>query len=360
MKKKTVLLLLLIVVVAVGGYFLWKGETTKSNKIKVGVILPLTGDAAVYGKSLKNGLDIAVNEKNIELIYEDSKGDPKTAVNSMNKLISIDKVQMVIGDMFTNTTLAINPIADRNGILLLTPTASFSEISEKSRTTFRLYPSEKEEANLLFSFYQKNLKDERSAILVVNEDAMLKVANIINKCKDKQVIEYSKGVTDFKPILSKLNKDIKILFVIGYFEESSLIIKQSVETKRDFTFIGLSTLYTPQLDAFLGNIRSDIYLSAPYFSLDSTSVYIKEFEKEYLAKFNKNPDIWSGYGYDAGKIVERLIINSQKNRTDFISEMYNIKNFNGITGEITINKDRSISKAMNVIKYIDGHFEPTK
>lgn len=150
----------------------------------------------------------------------------------MNKLISVDKVNIVIGDMFTNTTMALVPIANKDQILLLSPTASYSEISEKGQTTFRLYPSEKEEGELLFSFSQHNYSDKRGAIVVVNEDAMLKVARIINQNENNQIIEYSKGLLDFKPILNKLDSKVEIVYLIGYIEECAQFIKQSVEMKK--------------------------------------------------------------------------------------------------------------------------------
>lgn len=358
MKNKGLIIGVIAIAIIALGWWFWKEKNQQSSDkqvVKIGVILPLTGEAAAYGNSLKKGLELNSN-KSLEFIFEDSKADPKTAVNAMNKLVSANNVKIVIGDMFTNTTMAINPIASKSNVLLITPTASSSQISETGSTTFRLYPSEKEEAELLSDFYKSNFKDEKTEIIVVNEDAMLKVADIIanNITANKQV--YSKGITNFNSIISKIPNDVKNIFIIGYIEESTLLIKQSKELNKNYTFIGLSTLYTPQLTSLLGNISSNIYLSAPYYSLESESKVVKNFLEAYKAKYNNEiPDVWAGYGYDAALIIDYLQKNEGKK--SYIEKMYDIKDFDAVTGTLTINKDRSILKKMNILKYENGDFK---
>ena len=252
--RKTLLGLILVALVAVVGYFLWRNAQEKTSEekevVKIGVILPLTGDAASYGKALKGGLDLAISdEKRIELVYEDSQGDPKTAVVGANKLLFVDKVDMIVGDMFSNTTLAIAPIVSKQNKLLLTPTASLSSLSDIG-TTFRLYPSEKEEAEVLQLFFRRMFSGKKSAILVVNEAPMLKVAEILNESNDKEIITYPRDIVDFSTIIEKLDKNIEVTFLIGYAEECAQIIKKSIQSHRKINFIGLSTLYTPRAIAF--------------------------------------------------------------------------------------------------------------
>lgn len=365
MRKKTITISLIVLAVVFGILFCVVQNQNRKNDnskgtVTIGAILPLTGDAASYGTSLKRGLDIAFSGYDVRLYCEDSKGDPKTAVNAVNKLINVDKVELLIGDMFTNTTMAIIPIASKNNILLLTPTASSSEVSEKGKTAFRLYPSEAEEGEELYSFSNKLFPDKKGSIIVVNENAMLKVAKVINKNNNKQIIEYSKGLVDFTPIIQKIDKNTEVVFLIGYFEENVRLIKQSIEMKKEFSFIGLSTLYTPQLSSTLGIIDVPIFISAPKSSLDTTNSHTADYIQKYRLKYKDNPDIWSGYGYDAGNIVLKIVKDSKENGTSYIDEMYNIVGYEGVTGTTTINKDRSINKTMDMVEYNDGKFNEIK
>lgn len=189
---------------------------------------------------------------------------------------------------------------------------------------------------------------------------MLKVARIINQNENNQIIEYSKGLLDFKPILNKLDSKVEIVYLIGYIEECAQFIKQSVEMKKNYTYIGLSTLYSPQLFSLIGNINNQIFISAPSMSLDSTDkMSTQGFIENYSKIYNEVPDIWAGYGFDAGKIITKVINAASIHKTSYVSEMFNIQDYLGVTGYISINEDRSISKTMSIIKYESGEFTET-
>ena len=89
-------------------------KTSKNTtKIKIGVIVPLSGEGAQFGEEIKNGIEIALKQNNLrdrfEIIYEDGKIDPKTSLSAYQKLSSLDKVNIIIGPLGPNTTLAVAP-----------------------------------------------------------------------------------------------------------------------------------------------------------------------------------------------------------------------------------------------------------
>lgn len=108
---------LLCLMVALSGI---TSSESRSGSIKIGAILPLTGDSAAWGEQGKYGIELAVEEinakggingKKLEVVYEDSQAIPKNAIISIQKLINIDKVPAVVGDIVSATTLAMAPIA---------------------------------------------------------------------------------------------------------------------------------------------------------------------------------------------------------------------------------------------------------
>ena len=130
-KFQTILLMLSMLASAIS--FSGCGKNDESNEIKMGVMLALTGDSANYGNRSLHGLLWAtekinanggINDKKIKLIVEDSKSNPQDAVNAFEKLITVDNVKIVIGDIISGTTLAVAPIAEKNKILLFAPGAS--------------------------------------------------------------------------------------------------------------------------------------------------------------------------------------------------------------------------------------------
>ncbi|MBC8180531.1 ABC transporter substrate-binding protein [candidate division KSB1 bacterium] len=331
--------------------------------ILIGAILPLTGDAAMYGKSLQTGVNLAlelINEinKQMDIVFYDSKADPKTAVSAINKLISFDKVEGIIGDMFTSTTMAIAPIAQKDNTLLISPTASSSQITSIGDNIFRLYPSEVEEGEALSDFYKQKFQNDKTGIIVVNESAMLNVSDVIKNNCNREVdffTTYSPNIDNFKSIISKIPKDIKTLFILGYFNESINLIKQCIELNKQFNFLGLSTLYTPKLFE-LGVTHDNIFLTAPYFSIETEKANVKEFIYRYNEKFGKLPDVWAAYGFDATNIIFNVLEEAQEKGKRPSSVLNSLIEYPGVTGRLTINADRSISKEMKIVTIKDNAF----
>ena len=121
-------------------------DRVEEKVVKIGAILPLTGDAAKYGESAKEGIELAIKEINaeggvkghkIEIIYEDSQGLPTTGVSAFQKLITSNRVPAVIGGLFSSVTLAIAPIANREHVVVLSPTSSAPAITKAGDYIFR-------------------------------------------------------------------------------------------------------------------------------------------------------------------------------------------------------------------------------
>jgi branched-chain amino acid transport system substrate-binding protein len=114
-------------------------------EIKIGAIFALTGDAAPYGERAKRGVELALEEINkggikgrkIKITYEDSQGNPQKAVSAFLKLINLDKVKFILGPLSTTEVLAIAPMAEKEKILILTPTASAPQITKAGDYIFR-------------------------------------------------------------------------------------------------------------------------------------------------------------------------------------------------------------------------------
>jgi ABC-type branched-subunit amino acid transport system substrate-binding protein len=104
--------------------------STSAGPIKIGAVLSLTGDAAPWGESAKNGIDLAVktinanggiNGRSVQVVFEDDHTDGKSAVSAYNKLVNVDHVSGVIGSVFDFNTQPLLPLAESNRIALITP-----------------------------------------------------------------------------------------------------------------------------------------------------------------------------------------------------------------------------------------------
>lgn len=145
-------------------------DSRASYPITIGFVGPLSGDAASYGASVKNAVFLAVKDlktqgKNVNMIYEDSACNGEAAARALNKLITVDKVRFVIGGVCIGETLAMAPIAERERVLVFSPSATSTEITDAGDFMFRNIPSDAASGAALADF----MRGDYSSIAVVSE-----------------------------------------------------------------------------------------------------------------------------------------------------------------------------------------------
>lgn len=376
MKRKIWIGIGIVVLVALAIVLIVTNTKKEPEEIKIGAIAPLTGDAAIYGLDLKKGMDLALEEinsrggikdKNIKIIYEDSQANPKVAVSAINKLINIDKVLMIIGDMFSSTTLAIAPIAQKSKIVLLSPTASAEAVPNTGDYIFSIYPSDAYDGKFLAEFSSKKLKKKNVAIIYVQADAMIvckeayktTLANLGGKVIAEE--DYAPKTDDFRSILSKikpLNPDL--IFLSGYLNELTKILRQAREIGITSQFITISTAYDVKLFELAGDSAEGIIISAPFYEPELKLSEVVRFREKFNKKYNEIPNVWAAYGYDVIKICCLAIENSRQKGTEIKTELLNIKQYSGITGETSFLKNGSVEKTLRIIVVRNKEFTKLK
>ena len=118
-----------------------------SNEIVIGEYGSLTGTTATFGISTRNGIDMAIDEVNAEggvlgrqvrVIVEDDQGRPEEAQTVVTKLITSDQVVAVLGEVASSRTLAAAPVAQQNGIPMVTPSSTNPRVTEVGDYIFRV------------------------------------------------------------------------------------------------------------------------------------------------------------------------------------------------------------------------------
>ncbi len=208
-----VAIVIILIIVILG----FSGRQTETGPIRLGFISALSGEAASLGEAEKKATEMAVVEINaaggingrpIEIVYEDGKCSGKEALNAVNKLITVDKVKVILGGSCSSETLAIIPVIDKNKVMLFSAGSSNPGLTGSSKYFFRNYPSDLANAaidgELMSRLYKK------VAIVSENVDFPVGVKNILKKIfGDKGVTivldeVYNSGTKDFRSILSKV------------------------------------------------------------------------------------------------------------------------------------------------------------
>lgn len=193
--------------------------TGESDTITIGGILPLTGDAAVYGTPLQRLIDLTVEEinaaggingKKMAVQWENGECNARSGSTAAQKLIDVDKVQVVLGGFCSSETLALAPIAEAAHVVTLSPGSSNPSISQAGDYIFRDFPSDASQGELdatesLAAGYKK------AVVLAEQTDYALGVKDVFvdqfTKGGGEATVEtYTSETTDFKTPLLKLKE----------------------------------------------------------------------------------------------------------------------------------------------------------
>ncbi len=375
MKNKNLLIIVGTIVILIAGYFVLQNNqniVNDDNKlIKIGAILPLTGDAANYGIGLKRGMDLAVKEINsdsltplLKIIYEDDKASPNFAISAYNKLKSVDKINYIIGGMFSNVALSLAPIVENDNIILMSPTASAVEYSEYGDHLFRIYPSDIYDGNFLANFTFHKLNVNNVAIISVDAASTIEISRVfaekfkLNGGTISFTNSYKKGDKNFRSILQKLkSNDSDIIFIPGYLEDLAILLKQAKELGLNKTFLTISTVYDNKLFEIAGNAAEGLIFSAPVYNSSGDNLETKYFVKIFSEEYGETPDILAAYGYDVVKISYNALSKSHSNLDEIINNLMSIKDYPGVTGKTSFDKNGDVIKELRILKVKDNSFK---
>ena len=176
-------LVIIVVVIVAFGIKQRPESAPQASQVKIGVILPQTGDLSVTGEKMYNGVRLAAMDlpANVQLVYEDDHSDVTTGVTVANKLLSVDKVDFLVGLYNPDEVKAVDPIAKAAGKEIFT--TNFCDSSFRPLgNVFCGYPGAKDQLATAIPMIQKrNLKkfalvDSNSSFGIDSRDAMKTIA----------------------------------------------------------------------------------------------------------------------------------------------------------------------------------------
>ncbi|MFX0212349.1 MAG: ABC transporter substrate-binding protein, partial [Candidatus Hodarchaeota archaeon] len=257
-KATWIIIGIIIIIVIILTLFLQKAK--EQEVVKIGAILPLTGNSAQYGAWIKNGIDMSVDEINgkgginghkVSVIYEDSQGNANLGVTAFRKLVDMENIKIFI-TAITSVILPILPIADEEKVLIIT-SSTHEEVIKPDRLTLRNYPTAIQEASFLADFAYNSKGLRKIALVYSNEDAWNSYAETIKDFysdnKEEVLIEerYEPGSIDFRSILTKVKKESPEAIFIGGWKELANIFNQARELGIEVQLLGTNSLESPAI-----------------------------------------------------------------------------------------------------------------
>jgi len=347
--------------------------TDGGGEIVVGYYGDLTGRTASFGQSTRNGVEMAVDEINkaggvmgrkVRVIVEDDQGEPNKAATVVSKLVNQDKVHAVLGEVASSNSLAAAPKAQEARVPMISPSSTNPNVTQVGDYIFRVCFIDPFQGDVMAKFAANNLKAKSAAILYdFNSDYSRGLREFFTrsfKASGGQIVaeqSYTQGDRDFSGQLTQIraaNPDV--IYVPGYYGEVGVIANQTKQLGIKAPLLGGDGWDSPQLWQLGGAALNGDYISNHY-SVDDPMPAVQKFVSEYKARYNILPDALAALGYDSMRVLADAITRAGSTDSAKLRDaIAATKNFPGITGTITIDKDRNSVKSAVVLKLQDGKF----
>lgn len=375
MFRKTIIFILCLLLAPVLTY--------AADEIWFGAALSLTGKLAKEGNLVKNGYELwkeTVNKKGgikingkayiVNIKIYDDESDPNRGAKLVEKLVTEDKIKLILGPYGSESVFATSAITEKYGALMVQGGAAADKLYSRGfKNLFGIYTVATDYMNdTLEMLKNKNPKPQTVAIVYSNDLFSAQVAQGAKVSAEKlgyKVVfyqDYPKGTQDLSTVIVQIKaKKPDIILGCGHFQDTIIIIKQAKDYKVNPKAIAFSV--GPTLPDFVDSLKADSEYVLGSAQWTQTLKYKDQvfgnnqaFVKAYKAKYNEDPNYHSAGGTSAGVIFQRAIEKAgTKDDIDKIREA--LYNFNEETlyGRIKFDKTgKVIGKGMPVIQIQKG------
>jgi len=332
-------------------------------RVKIGVSLPLTGEASTYGGDLRRVIEYA-NEKiasgRYQLIFEDDKCSGKDAVSVAHKFKEFERVQFVLGPVCSGAALSAAPIYEAAKIPSMTLGASAPALSKAGRYIFRMGPNDQQTGETLFN-YVESQGYQTIGVLTEQTDYCLGLTEVFRLAQEKSKLrmrgvyeEFAPGAVDYRTQLLRLKKaGIQGLFFNVQAEAQAInVVKQ---TRALNWPVALYAAYYPSSPVFVKEVGTlaeglvFVDLPLPEETLDAAgSVIYREFHERH-GKLVSHP-VFFIYGYEGFRTAHESLT-SGMDPVDFLLSGHK---FAGVAGPYYFDASGDVSGISQVMRIFRG------
>ncbi|GAC1575215.1 MAG: hypothetical protein NVS3B7_07640 [Candidatus Elarobacter sp.] len=276
-----------------------------AGSVKVGIVLPLTGNLAAFGKTSQEGLELAAKDINehggiralggakVELVVRDSTSDAAGAAEATTRLIDDAHPIAVIGAFASALSLTASTVAERKDVPFLTMSFTDDLTSRNYKNTFQVVPKATEIGAKQLAYAEdiaRGSHDVLKTIAIVYEDTAYGTsqANGLKTLAQKSGVTvalfeaYPHGLSDAMPLVQKINAaKPQVLFPVSYFTDAVLIVRALKQTQSKTQIVGGAAGFViPEFQKSLGALTENI-LSIDTSAYDQYGPFEAAFRKTY-------------------------------------------------------------------------------
>lgn len=343
-----------------------------TGDIVVGHYASMTGDTAHFGQDTDKAVRLAVEEANaqggikgrhIKLVTLDTRGDATEAANAVTRLIDVEHATALLGEVASTLSLAGGRVAQRRGIPMISPSSTNPAVTAIGSNVFRVCFIDPFQGTVMAKFARENLHLTRVAIIKdVRNDYSIGLADNFRRAftqRGGQIVgeqSYSAGDTDFSAQLTAIrDSGAEAIFVPGYYAEVGAIARTKQRLGINVPLLGGDGWDAPDLFRIGGDALDGSFYSN-HFAPDAASDRARRFIQAFQRKYGSEPTGLGALGYDAALVLfDAMRRAPQLTPAAIRTAIAGTRNFEGVTGRITINAQRDADKSAVVLRIRGGH-----
>jgi branched-chain amino acid transport system substrate-binding protein len=338
-RKLTAIILAVLVVIAVG-----LPAGAQKGPIKIGVISPMTGGAAQAGKDMTNGMQMWLDEnggqmagRKVEMIIEDSQGQPNIALTKLQKLVERDRVHVLVGELFAHIGYAMAPKVDEYRIPMLYPVIAADDLTQRkpAKWVVRTGWTSSQPSHPFGEYAAKTLGYKKIVTIGIDYAFGWEVIGGFQKTFEEsggQIVQKlwaPLNTTDFAPYLSQVKRDADAVFALMVSGSALRFPKQYQDAglKAKLPLIGGGTTFDEFVLPSLGDEAIGGMTPLQYSAALDTPIN-KRFVAEYRKKYGKVPSYFSETSYTSTRWIAeaaKAVGGDVENREKFLEALRKVE-----------------------------------
>ncbi|KPK25926.1 MAG: branched-chain amino acid ABC transporter substrate-binding protein [Desulfobacterales bacterium SG8_35_2] len=359
----------------------------RKTVVKVGINAPITGDIPKVGEGTKyaaqmwlediekaGGIEVGGKKYPVELVIEDNESKAESAVKANTKMITEDEVLVIVGPQSSKQAVPAGDVANNYETPMITPWSTNPDSTKDRPFVFRGCFLDPFQGPVLANFITEEFNFTKAAVLYdVASDYPKGLAEFFKQAWEKihgpgSVVAFESFTTkdtDFSSQLSKINNSgAQVLFTPQYYNEVALIVQQAHELGWTGPIVGSDSWGSAETVTLCGKDCYGLFFSTHYAAAGAQGA-TKEFIERYEKKYGYTPDDVAALTWDSLRLVQTAIENSGtltgkigSDRKAVRDALAKIKNFKGITGDMTFTEEGDPIKCAVIVRISDkGEYE---
>ena len=381
MRKQSICLALSLV--AVMAFTFAAVEVGAADNVVIGFNIPLTGDNPDVGASSKNAAEMYLeNNPTIEVggkpyqlkfVYEDNEYKAESAVKVSTKLITEEEVLGIIGPQSSSQAVPAGEVANNYATPMISPWSTNPNTTMDRPYVFRGCFLDPFQGPVAANFATEELGAKKAAVLYdIAADYPKGLAEFFKEAFEEihgagSVVAFESFTTGDKDFSAQMTNIMAsgadVLFVPQYYSEVPLIVRAAKEMGWEKPILGSDSWGGGDLMGLCGDACKGYYFSTHYAAAGAEGD-TKAFIDAYTAKYGKTPDDVAALTWDSLGLMIQAVKDSgglsgdiKADRTKVKDALASVKNFPGITGEMTFTPEGDPKKCAVVVKINeDGQF----